>query len=168
MKASTVKRVLFWCFLGASAALAIAIFMLTSQSPEQTTSLSSRVARLMEKLANRGVPGVGRMLSIASVRKWAHTFEFFLLGATVALSALTWNGNVRSGLARLAAALGVCVAGSMFDQTHKLFVPGREFDAGDLVFDALGYGCALILVFGVAALARAIVPARRPRGRHYA
>ncbi|MFR9006422.1 MAG: VanZ family protein [Collinsella aerofaciens] len=41
------------------------------------------------------------------------------------------------------------VRASLFDQTHKLFVPGREFDASDLVFDVLGYGVGIVLMFGV-------------------
>ena len=43
-------------------------------------------------------------------------------------------------------AISACA--SLFDQTHKLFVPGREFDASDLVFDVLvmALGLSLCLV----------------------
>lgn len=48
--------------------------------------------------------------------------------------------------ARVLVAAGICVLASLFDQTHKLFVPGREFDAGDLLFDLLGYSTAIAFV----------------------
>lgn len=55
----------------------------------------------------------------------------------------------RAGTHRAAIwAVVICAAYSLFDQTHKLFVPGREFDPTDLVFDAIGY----VLAIGVALL----------------
>lgn len=44
-------------------------------------------------------------------------------------------------------ASAACALAFLFDQTHKLFVPGREFDAGDLLFDLLGYAASAALVF---------------------
>lgn len=86
-----------------------------------------------------------------------------------------WWGRPRSLAARSAIALAACAACSLFDQTHKLFVPGREFDAGDLLFDAAGYLTAWLLVFGVAALVgrfRSMSASRRagsrPIGAHAA
>ena len=43
----------------------------------------------------------------------------------------------------------ICAGFSLFDQCHRLFVPGRHFDPFDLVMDALGYGVAVVVVMGV-------------------
>ena len=59
---------------------------------------------------------------------------------------------------------GLCVLASLFDQTHKLFVPGREFDAGDLLFDLLGYSTAIAFVL----LARMALKRIPSVGRHVA
>ena len=51
-------------------------------------------------------------------------------------------------------ALVICAACSLFDQCHKLFVPGRHFDYVDLFMDAFGYGCAIVFVLLVTAIVR--------------
>lgn len=185
----------------ASVAIFFLIFALTVQTPEQTSSLSSRAqlavvktvrpevfegahdqegaekapdaaaegtapasrdtnasAKGKEKIAQT-VPVIS-VLPEVSIRQWAHVVEFFLQGAAIACCAIAWlvgeRGIVtalRHRSARIAAiALVACVTCSLFDQTHKLFVPGREFDARDLVFDAVGYLSALAIVFGVRAI----------------
>ena len=53
------------------------------------------------------------------------------------------------------ASLGACMAGSLFDQTHKLFVPVRHFDWKDLPFDAFGYLAAVVVVFAAYGMAKA-------------
>lgn len=87
------------------------------------------------------------MLSYTSVRIWAHTVEFLALGIPVSLALVFWWGRPRWLLLRASLAFLICVFASLFDQTHKLFVPGREFDAGDLLFDLLGYSIAIGLSF---------------------
>lgn len=92
------------------------------------------------------------MLSYASVRKWAHTVEFPSLGIPVSFAFVFWWGRSRGWLTRAPLVFLICFFASLFDQTHKLFVPGREFDAGGLLFDLLGYCVAitLIVVGGIA------------------
>lgn len=104
------------------------------------------------------------ILSVASVRQWAHTAEFFVLGILFTSGAVLLHIGFRRGggfrlFVPVLAALVFCVANSLFDQTHKLFVPGREFDARDLGFDALGYLAAIALVIGVAVLVHAVIGA---------
>lgn len=78
-------------------------------------------------------------------RKGAHVFEFFLL------SLLAWNA-LRLFLPRekngfvllLSAALSLGYA--VLDETHQLFVPGREGKVTDLLFDGTGIFLAAILV----------------------
>ncbi|WP_304338178.1 VanZ family protein [Collinsella tanakaei] len=160
-----IRKITFWVAVAAAVAVFIAIFVLTEQSPGDTTALSASVS---DAIASRqadavgaGAPGasseasavgegaagpVEAMLAIGNVRKWAHTAEFLAFGAPVALASALWWGRPRGARARVLAAAGVCVLASLFDQTHKIFVPGREFDAGDLLFDLLGYCTAIALV----------------------
>lgn len=169
-----------------------AIFFLTEQTPEETSRLSSSVEQKLvggetadvshaveaassgeeeSVSSSRGVGGdpisatlLHGILSAASVRQWAHTAEFFVLGILFASGAVFLHiGFRRGGSLRLfvpvLAALAFCVVNSLFDQTHKLFVPGREFDARDLGFDALGYLAAIALVVGVVVLLRNVIGA---------
>ena len=148
------------------------IFVLTEQTPVQTSALSSAVNEAVVAHHDNGmgdgaaassnaeltessgvISDLGTaLLSYASVRKWAHTVEFLALGILVSLAFIFWWGKSRGLLTRVPLAFLLCVFASLVDQTHKLFVPGREFDAGDLLFDLLGYGLAVLIVFSMVVL----------------
>lgn len=93
-------------------------------------------------------PGVydsqaGELLGVG-IRRWAHVVEFGVLGLFVAVAACRM---LRPRLAWAAgASFAICLACSLLDQCHKLFVPGHHFDASDLVMDAVGYGLAILVV----------------------
>lgn len=178
-----IRKITFWVAVAAAVAVFIAIFVLTEQSPGDTMTLSTSVS---DAIASQPVDAVGAgapdassgasaagecaagpieaMLAIGSVRKWAHTVEFFAFGVPVALASALWRGRPRGARARVLAAVGICVLASLFDQTHKIFVPGREFDAGDLLFDLLGY-CAAIALVSFACMVLKCIPSV---GRHAA
>ena len=128
-------------------AAAIAIFVLTALPPEVTGAQSDSVGDLLAGLFG-ALPGVydpqaGELLGV-SIRRWAHVVEFGVLGLFVAVAACRM---LRPHLARAAgASLAICLACSLLDQCHKLFVPGRHFDASDLVMGAVGYVVAILLV----------------------
>lgn len=180
------RRVVFLAAIAAAVAGTVAIFRLTEQVPGATSHLSSRAESIvMDPAGNLGLGGMktgvaanfvlmlpdglrdlaSRALGVASIRKWAHTAQFFVLGVTVCAALAAWWGRPRSLAARSAVALTACAACSLFDQTHKLFVPGREFDAGDLLFDAAGYLAAWVLVFAVALAAGRVRSALASRAR---
>ena len=128
-------------------AAAIAIFVLTALPPEVTGAQSDSVGDLLAGLlgAFPGVydPQAGELFGIG-IRRWAHVVEFGVLGLFVAMAACRM---LRPRLARAAgASLAICLACSLLDQCHKLFVPGRHFDGADLVVDAVGYGLAILVV----------------------
>ena len=138
-----------------SVATAIAIYVLTEQAPNVTSTESSAVNDFLVGLFG-GIPflydpssdlwlGIG-------IRHWAHVAEFGVLGVFVALSA--WFAMkprlVRAG----GVSLAICAACSLLDQCHKLFVPGRHFDGFDLAMDALGYCVAIAVVLAVGKLAQ--------------
>lgn len=167
-----MRKTMFWISVALSIGVFSIIFVLTEQTPVQTSALSSAVNEAVAAHHDNGM-GDGAaassnagssassglfselgtsLLSYASVRKWAHTVEFLALGIPISLAFIFWWGRPYGLLSRIPLAFLLCVFASLFDQTHKLFVPGREFDAGDLLFDLLGYSIAMGLSFIVSRL----------------
>lgn len=164
MSSLRVRRCVWFVSVALVVAMFAIIFILTVQAPQESASLSLRVEQKLSPVDGMTANGslwaaakifirsvAARLFAIANVRKWAHAGEFFVLGFFVAIAALTWpsrrGGQNGALVRRFAVALAVCAACSLFDQSHKLIVPGRHFDALDLVFDAMGYGLALVLTF---------------------
>lgn len=166
----------FICLFGSIAAFVVT-FALTEQTPQETTALSRSVEQIMvnstesekedfaptldAKASDDGAESmVSLMLSVANVRRWAHVSEFFVQGMFLFGVALLWPGENkhhrcgRGAYVRVGIALSVCMVCSLFDQVHKMFVPGREFDPLDFPFDALGYMTALLLVFSMRSISR--------------
>ena len=183
-----------------AAGVAVAIFVLTEQPPDVTSSESDFLNDLLAGLFG-GIPGLydpqTKLWLGLGIRQWAHAAEFWLLGILVAMSAyFALNPQLveAGGLARAdglakpqlakadvlakpqmakpdeptpagglapagglvkagVLALAICAACSLFDQCHKLFVPGRHFDGFDLVMDAVGYGIAVLTVLLIAMVA---------------
>lgn len=171
-----MRKTMFWISVALAIGVFSIIFVLTEQTPVQTSALSSAVNEAVvarhdngmgdgaaaspnaEPTASSGViSDLGTaLLSYASVRKWAHTVEFLAFGIPVSLAFIFWWGKPHGLLSRVPPAFLLCVFASLFDQTHKLFVPGREFDAGDLLFDLLGYSIAILACFACDKIARTI------------
>lgn len=105
-------------------------------------------------------------------RKIAHTLEFAAVAFTTVPCVSAWTSMIRamgrpswfaymlsalsSHLGRVETTLALSLAWSMIcsltDQTHKLFVPGRHWDTGDLWFDLAGYGGVIGLFWLTAGL----------------
>mgnify|MGYP000615180774 CR=1 FL=1 len=127
-----------------------AIFYLTAQGPTESVALSSRFdAFLKSVVAHTGSDGLlAQLVQQIPVRRIGHTGEFFAFGALASVLVIVWFSQRMSVGTMMLASLGACMAGSLFDQTHKLFVPVRHFDWKDLPFDAFGYLAAVVVVFG--------------------
>lgn len=141
----------------------VTVFFLTEQPAQDTTSLSNVVIQVIYRvfvIFQIEPTGISPWFISWFVRKLAHTAEFFAIGIFAAATCISW---AKLGGAHRASVRAICisVAASLFDQFHKLFVPGREFDWLDLAFDALGYLLAIRLVRTLSA--KAIL-----RGRHKA
>ena len=115
------------------------VFYLTFQKPEDTVDLSNTVAHLPVVSAF-----LERMETYVSwsVRQWAHVFEFFIVGTGfsvlyIFITKHTWS--------MMAAALFTCMAVSFVDQSIRIFIVGRHFDAFGLVLDAIGYVVAALI-----------------------
>lgn len=133
--------------------VASAIFFLTAMPTSESGQMSGAVTDAVE--TSTGVVQVyiepdtvpdlqtAFMVQVTNVRKWAHTIEFAAFGAATFWLLRSWMS--RLSLRRTAVlALAISAAYSVLDQAHKLFVPGREFDATDLIFDAIGYVLAIM------------------------
>ena len=84
-----------------------------------------------------------------TIRRLAHVVEYALLGLAASTCTFAWRGvSCHSS----AYALGFWLLASLADEVHKVFVPGRHFDAADLVLDAAGYLFAVLVTTGLAAL----------------
>lgn len=119
------------------------IFYLTTQTPEATIQASRWAAEHLPSFLIEPKWPDGSVLLTA--RQMAHIYQFFVLGLCAALAML---GCTRiSPAARALSAAAICLVCSLADQTHKLFVPGREFDGRDLALDAVGYCAAVAFIF---------------------
>lgn len=125
------------------ALVAGAIFYLTTQTPEATISASHWATEHLPRFL------IEPKWPDGSVLLTAQTNGAYL--SVLRAGALRFPGH--AGLCAVlpdGTGLGgdghrlVC---SLADQTHKLFIPGREFDGRDLVLDAVGYAAAGFLVF---------------------
>jgi hypothetical protein len=64
-----------------------------------------------------------------------HVSEYLLLGVTAAHAAL-WQRKLSPGIFALTFVL--CALYALSDETHQLFVPGRDFQLSDLALDCVG------------------------------
>lgn len=82
--------------------------------------------------------------NIARFRKIAHIVEYFFMGISTIYS-FWWFLKKKC----IFVSCSICCILSVLDQYIKYLVPGKEFDAGDLLFDSAGYilGILIVLVF---------------------
>ena len=189
-----VKHIVGWISVALLAVTLASIWVLTEQNVEQTSSLSESTAHVVEGQAADVRPGAAQGSpavdatedadstaaavhpdSLAPVRLWmganirrvAHTVEFFFVGLFASAAVACLGERLPCARFRYVFALLFCVACSVGDQVHKIFVPGRHFDMIDLGFDAAGYVAGMLVVLLVAALAVALARrAARPIGAH--
>ena len=146
------RSVAKWLALaGLVAALAV-IYLLTEQSSRDTMALTESTVHGVAAIAGGAAGGAGQAAQdlsgwVGPARRAAHVVEYLVVGALSALTAVLWLGERLLPRVLVALTLGFCFVASLLDQTHRLFVPGREFDALDLALDAAGYLAAAGAVF---------------------
>ena len=133
------------------AAVVLAIFALARQGVEGTRRLAWRAEQLlMRMIPPTGTGEIGEPTWCGlTIRRLAHVVEYALLGLAASTCMLAWQG---ASWHTFAYVLGFCLLASLADETHKVFVPGRHFDAADLMLDAAGYLFAVLVTTGLAAL----------------
>ena len=137
------RSVAKWLALAGLVAALAAIYTLTEQSSRDTMALTESTVHGVAAIAG-GAGGAGQAAQdlsgwVGPARRAAHVVEYLAVGALSALTAVLWLGERLPPRVLVALTLGFCFVASLLDQTHRLFVPGREFDALDLALDAAGY-----------------------------
>ena len=117
------------------------IFMLSN---EQASDSSARSGRLLDIISSSDVAG-SDSISTFFIRKAAHIFMFFVLGALLYMLMKSFELSLkrRIGFSILAAASYAAV-----DELHQSFVPGRSSELRDVLIDTIGasLGVAAIVV----------------------
>ena len=123
--------VIFWIM---SAAVAVVIFKLSSDTADESAELSGNLLALI-------IEFIGRYISHNLLRKIAHFCEFAALGFFV-------SGAIRFTFdkTKIYYPLPVCVLYSVSDEIHQYFVPGRACRLFDVFVDSCG-SLTGILVF---------------------
>jgi VanZ family protein len=129
----------------------LAIFLLSAQPASVSNSNSkgivTRVVDTAVKVTKVELPEpekmklVDRINSVA--REYMHGVVFLVLGL-LAQNAVTKEGA--RGMKAVAIALAICVFYGLTDEIHQLFVPGRAFQASDLVMDSIGSIIGILLI----------------------
>lgn len=121
------------------------ILYLSRQGEEQTGSIAWRVEQaLLKVVPPTGTGEIGEPTWAGlTIRQLAHIAEYALLGVAAVLVTRWYWG--RSPTTLVLATL-ICASISLFDQLLKIYIPGRHFDAQDLLLDAGGY--LIVVVIG--------------------
>ncbi len=148
MKSQKIKRIIFAVLLVGWMAL---IFIMSAQPAQQSSQLSGGlVSKIVSVLyPNYSDLSLSAQTSIIHnttfiVRKAAHFFEYFVLGALGILLANTFNKYKFFPRAVLAAAF--CVLYAVSDEIHQHFVPGRACRFTDILIDSAGILTAIIII----------------------
>lgn len=151
------RKLIFYLSFILSILTAGIIYFLTTQSAEATLELTDTVKTTVpvffpENAREGLIEKIWNELQLDNPRRMAHIYQFGVFGVCVAVVSTTFGDcplDKKTVILRNIAGLVICAAYSLFDQTHKLFVPGREFDVLDLKLDAIGYLTGTILVVGI-------------------
>ena len=144
-----------WGALAVTLGIMALIFFLSAQPGEQSGALSEQVAQQMQQSGTAGllIPAWFSANAYANVRKWAHVYIYFALGASMAVTVRLWRPQWRAWRQGALAAL-LCAGWAAADELHQYFVPGRAMLAGDVAVDALGFLPGIFVVLLLAWLWR--------------
>lgn len=123
----------------------VVIFAFSSQNGERSACMSDSLAG----------SGFGRMLKamlprvfsddfMLEIRKYAHVFEYLLLGISAALF-MRELFEARALIAGLSAEL-LCLLYAASDEWHQSFVPGRSCRLYDVGVDSIGFSAGVLAV----------------------
>lgn len=144
---SPIKKYLVWV---PALAIAIAIFLFSSQPADVSTASSNRISQLLLQLASQAkvipvksadIPAILKQMEMP-IRKSAHILEFSLLNISILYALHTWamKGRKWISVSWLCTVLYACT-----DEFHQLFVPGRAGMVTDILIDSIGV--TLISIF---------------------
>ena len=134
-----------------------AIFLFSSQDGYNSQAISDglleRIKEIIELLPPLTDDGAGK-----DVRKYAHMFEYALLGITSVLlfTELLWRRTQPSACAAVMSYI-FCFAYAALDEFHQYFVPGRSAEFVDTLVDSVGFTAGIMFTLAVGIIVRHII-----------
>ena len=140
-----LKLIFFGLFLFAVMAL---IFYMSAQNADDSSLMSrSFYSSWIGQILDEILPKLLSQNGENSLRKYAHLFEFFLLGLSSFLFVfeLLWRKESRLGKTMAISFLG-SVLYSCSDEWHQTFIPGRSGQFRDVCLDSFGIAAGILLM----------------------
>ena len=145
----------------------VAIFVLSSDDGEISSYRSNQLLVFLTE--NMGLVLSESFIGKAyAIRKFAHFFEYFVLGifavnAIVKTSEAVKRPTMRSTFHAAALSLAFCSAYAVTDELHQLFVPGRAASGWDVLIDTAGAAVGIMIFSLVRMLLHSIRKRRSAR-----
>ena len=134
------------------------IFLFSARNAEQSTVESTGVT---EKILSASDSEFGTLDEHSQkvmvsqlenyVRKWAHVFNFVVLGIISSVFVLCLG---KKRIVNVSASFVFCVLYAASDEFHQLFVPGRGASVKDVLIDSAGALIGTVVVAAVTAVIR--------------
>lgn len=140
-------RLITYFFLTLAVMLGIFIFSAQDGGDSQAVSdgLLGRVKELIELLPPLTDDGAGK-----DVRKYAHMFEYALLGITSALLfAELFYRRTQPVACSAVISYIFCFIYALSDEWHQYFVPGRSAEFSDALVDSIGFTAGIMLTAAI-------------------
>lgn len=147
-----MHKILLWGMVVVQMAV---IFMFSAQPATQSKETSEGVAnKIINALPNYDVTPAEEKSDIAFelnkvLRKLAHFFLYFALGIFVFL-AIKYSLRNKSVFQLFLISVLICLAYSISDEVHQLFVDGRGAQVSDVLIDLAGSAMGIGLIAGFA------------------
>lgn len=123
-----------------------AIFFFSAQKANTSQQLSDGLLRLVKTLLTLLPPITGQGAA-HDIRKYAHLFEYCMLGLSSALFVGKLIEQKRHVLAKtFLLAILFCAFYAGTDEFHQYFVPGRSAQLSDVMIDSCGAFVGIVLV----------------------
>lgn len=134
----------------------LAIFVFSAQNADTSQTLSNGLLRKLKELIAL-LPSISGQDAEHDIRKYAHLFEFCMLGVGCTLLSGELRQDIRRALfnshfGSFIAAWLFCIFYACTDELHQYFVPGRAAQLGDVMLDSCGalIGCVSVFVIRLA------------------
>lgn len=123
------------------------IFFFSAQNADTSQELSDGLLAKLKALIAL-LPSISGQGAEHDIRKYAHLFEFCMLGIGSALTAAElWNGRASTPALPPVTAWAFGALYACTDELHQYFVPGRSAQLSDVALDSFGVLLGVAFVF---------------------
>ena len=148
-----MKKLLYLTFIPALIWMFI-IFGFSKESGGESSSLSlmvtQKIVDIIDFNDNMSEEEYEHMVSVLHnpVRKAAHMSEYAILAFLIYVPLLI-NVRFKKISGYFLATMSVCLIYAITDETHQLFVPGRDGRITDVIIDTIGSMIAALILLGI-------------------